>query len=284
MKKIFSVAKGLSLFAALTLSLSAQAQLEMPQPSPAATLIQKVGMTEIKIEYSRPSAKGRKIFGETVPLNGDLWRTGANAATKFTTTDSITIMGKGLAKGTYVLMTRPKADGFDVIFNKNLMSSASDYKAQDDVLTVTAKPTTLSNKVETFTFEIGNITPTSATIDFMWENMLVSVPFTNDVDKKVMAQIKQKLDGPSAAEYFSMSQYYMDSGKDMKEALSFVNKSLEKGGERYWILRHKSLVQGKLGDKAGALATAKRSLELAKEAKNNDYVRMNEKSIAEWSK
>lgn len=268
----------------LLMSVASYAQLDMPQPSPGATLTQKVGMTEVKVEYSRPSAKGRKVFGEIVPLNGELWRTGANSATKFTTSDSITIMGKGLPKGSYVLMTRPKADGWDVIFNKNPQVSASDYKAQDDVLTVSVKPSNLGNKVETFTIEIGNITSTSASLDMMWENTLVSVPFTNDVDKKVMAQIKQKLDGPSAQEFFSMSQYYMDSGKDLKEALSFVNKSLEKGGDRFWILRHKSLIQGKMGDKAGAIATAKRSLELAKEAKNNDYVRMNEKSIAEWSK
>jgi hypothetical protein len=130
---------------------------------------------------------------------------------------------------------------------------------------------------------IGNITNTSASLDIMWEGTAVSIPFTNDIDSKIMAQIKQKLDGPSQADYFAMSQYYLESGKDNAKALEFVNKALEKG-ERFWMLRHKSLVQAKLGDKKGAIETARKSIAAAQEAKNMDYVRMNEKSIAEWIK
>ena len=109
------------------------------------------------------------------------------------------------------------------------------------------------------------------------------MPFTNDIDSKIMAQIKAKLEGPSQNDYYAMSQYYFDSGKDLKMSLDFVDKALAKG-ERFWILRHKSLVLSKLNDKKAAIAAAQRSLELAKEAKNNDYIRMNEKSIAEWMK
>ena len=280
MKKIFT---SISMGAFMLLSIAAQAQLETPAPSPASTVTSKVGMTEIKIEYSRPAMKGRKIFGGDVVPFGDLWRTGANGATKVTTTDSITIMGKGLAKGTYVLMTKPGKDSWEIIFNKNPAVSVFNYKPEDDVLKVMVKPINNPLTVESFTMGVANITNTSGEIEISWENTVVRVPFTNDVDSKVMAQIKQKLDGPTQNDYFAMSQYYMESGKDLKQALDFVNKALSKG-ERFWMLRHKSLVQAKLGDKKGAIESAKKSLELAKAEKNNDYVRMNEKSIAEWSK
>jgi Protein of unknown function (DUF2911) len=273
----------LSIGAFLLLSYTSQAQLETPAPSPASTVTSKVGMTEIKIEYSRPAMKGRKIFGGDVVPFGELWRTGANSATKVTTTDSITIMGKGLAKGTYVLMTKPGKDSWEIIFNKNPAVSVFGYKPEDDVLKVNVKTINNPLTVESFTMGVSNITNTSADIEIAWENTVVRIPFTNDVDSKVMAQIKQKLDGPSQNDYFAMSQYYFDSGKDAKQALDFVDKAIAKG-ERFWMLRHKSLVQAKLGDKKGAIESAKRSLALAKEAKNNDYIRMNEKSIAEWSK
>ncbi len=273
----------LSIGAFLLLSYTSQAQLETPAPSPASTVTSKVGMTEIKIEYSRPAMKGRKIFGGDVVPFGELWRTGANSATKVTTTDSITIMGKGLAKGTYVLMTKPGKDSWEIIFNKNPAVSVFGYKPEDDVLKVNVKTINNPLTVESFTMGVSNITNTSADIEIAWENTVVRIPFTNDVDSKVMAQIKQKLDGPSQNDYFAMSQYYFDSGKDAKQALEFVDKAIAKG-ERFWMLRHKSLVQAKLGDKKGAIESAKRSLALAQEAKNNDYVRMNEKSIAEWSK
>lgn len=272
----------LSIVALLAASFSVNAQIDMPAPSPAATISQKFGLTELKVEYSRPSAKGRKVMGGVVAY-GELWRTGANSATKFTTTDSITVAGKGLSKGTYILMTKPGKDSWEIIFNKNLSVSASNYKPEDNVLVVTVPAKSLTEKVETFTISTNNVTTTSCDLELSWENTIVRIPMTNDIDSKVMAQIKQKLDGPTGGDYFQMSQYYFESGKDLKMALEFVDKSLAKG-ERYWILRHKSLVQAKLGDKKGAIETAKRSLELAKKGEDNAYIRMNEASIAEWSK
>ena len=279
MKKFFTP---LSIFGFLLISNMLTAQITTPQPSPSGSLKQSVGLTDITIDYSRPSAKGRKIMGEVVPFDA-IWRLGANGATKFTTTDSITIAGKGLAKGTYVVMAKVWADEWEIIFNKNPSASASNYLKEDNVMSVIVKTAKTAAKVETFTIEIGNITSTSATLDFMWENTLVSVPFTNDIDSKIMAQIKQKLDGPTQNDYFAMSQYYLESGKDAKIALEYVDKALDKGG-KFWMYRHKSLVLAKMGDKKAAIAAAQKSLEMAKEAKNNDYIRMNEKSIGEWSK
>jgi hypothetical protein len=275
----------LSIAAFLTLTVSVNAQITMPAPSTTATVKQPVGMSEITLEYSRPSAKGRKIMGEIVPF-GAMWRTGANSPVKFTTTDSITVMGKGLAKGTYVVMTKPGKDAWEVMFNKNPKANATDEKAlfpEDNVVSVSVPSMKTGMMVETFTMGINNITNTSASLDIAWENTMISVPFTNDIDSKIMAQIKQKLDGPTQSDYFAMSQYYMDANKETAKALEYVDKALAKG-ERFWMLRHKSLVLAKMGDKKGAIAAAQKSLAAAQEAKNMDYVRMNEKSIAEWSK
>jgi hypothetical protein len=275
----------LSIAAFLTLSGSINAQITMPSASTTTSVKQPVGMAEITLDYSRPSAKGRKIMGEIVPF-GAMWRTGANSPTKFTTTDSLTVMGKGLPKGTYVIMTKPGKDAWEVMFNKNPKANATDETAlfpADNVVSISVPAMKTGMMVETFTMGIGNITNTSASLDIAWENTMISIPFTNDIDSKIMAQIKQKLDGPTQADYFAMSQYYFDSGKELAKSLEFADKALAKG-ERFWMLRHKSLVQAKMGDKKGAIETAKKSLAAATEAKNGDYIRMNEKSIAEWSK
>ncbi len=280
MKNFF---RPLSIAALVALSLTTNAQITTPQPSPGASFTQNVGLTEIKVEYSRPSMKGRSIYGGVVPF-GDIWRTGANTPTKFTTTDSITVAGKGLSKGTYVLLTRPGKSEWEIIFNKNPTASSFGFKEEDNVLKVKVPSQDFPVAVESFTMMISDVTNTSASLDIIWDKTIVRVPFTNDVDAKVMAQIKQKLDGPTQNDYYAMSTYYFESGKDPKKALEFIDKAFEKGKPQFWMLRHKSLVQAKIGDKKGAIASATKSLELAKEAKNNDYIRMNEASIKEWSK
>ncbi len=259
------------------------AQIDMPQPSPSSVLTQKVGVTEIKLDYSRPSMKGRKVFGELVAF-GELWRTGANQSTKFTTSDSITFMGQGLAKGTYSIFTIPTKDSWTVIFNKDASAGTAAYKTDKDALRLTVKPMMLPMNIETFTFNIGNITTNSATLEMMWENTLIVLPFTSDVDSKINAQIKSVLDGPNEGTYASMARYYLESGKDLKLAKEWIGKAIEKNPTAYWHLRQKSLIEAKLKDYKAATMTAQASLDLAKKEGNMDYVRMNEKSIAEWAK
>jgi Protein of unknown function (DUF2911) len=281
MKNVF---RPLSIAVAMMLTLVANAQLQTPAPSTTASIKQPIGLCDVTLDYSRPSSKGRKVMGDLVPF-GELWRLGANQATKITTTDSLTVAGKGLPKGTWVVLSRPGKDEWEIIFNKNANASVFNRAetSKDDYMSVKVRPTTINMNVETFTMGFANVTSGSSDLQIMWENTLVSVPMVNDFDKKVMSQIKAKLDGPSQGDYSAMASYYLDNGKDMKEALTFINKALDKG-ERFWMVRTKSLILAKLGDKAGAIAAAKRSMELAKEASNMDYVRMNEKSIAEWSK
>lgn len=262
---------------------SAMAQLTVPAPSPNASFTQKFGLTEIKVEYSRPGVKGRKIFGGLIPF-GEIWRAGANDPAKFTTTDSITVAGTGLPKGAYIILARPGATEWEIIFNKNPEVSYTNYIAKDDVARIKVKPTQLNQAIESFTISAGTIGFNSCNLEMAWENTLLTIPLVNDVDTKVMAQIKQKTDGPTAGEYNAMARYFYDNNKDPKTALEYVDKGIAKGGETYGNLWLKSLIAARLGDKKTAISIAKKSIEKAKAANNMDYVRMNEKNIGEWSR
>ena len=272
------------LLVAICLSLAATAQLETPAPSPVGTISQKVGLTEVKIEYSRPSAKGRVVFGKLVPF-GEMWRTGANASTKITIGADCNIEGQKLAKGTYAIYVIPTADAWEVIFNKNLTLWGTDgYKQEEDALRVKVKTGKAADRAETFTMDIINLTNNGCDLVFLWDNTKTSVHIGLNTDDEVMAAIKRTMDGPSAGSYARAAQYYADNGKDLKQALAWMDKALAMDGEKYWWLRQKSLMQAGLNDYKGATATAQRSIELAKADNDAHYVQMNEDSIAEWAK
>jgi hypothetical protein len=276
MKKIIC----LSLFA-LSL-LSSKAQIDVPVPSPASSVIQKFGLTEIKIDYSRPGIKGRKIFGNIVPFDS-IWRTGANSPTTFITNDSLTINGQGLPKGTYIILTRPGKASWDIIFNKNPLVSYENYIPKDDVLKINVPANKTNQTVESFTISVSDIKSDNCNLNFEWENTAVQLHLMNDVHTKVMNQIKQKLAGPTQSEYTAMARFYYENNENINDALTYINKAVEMG-EGYGNLRLKSLILAKSGDKKQAIAVAKKSLERAISFNNQDYIRMNKKSIAEWEK
>lgn len=283
MKKIIFVLT--SLIAGYALN----AQVKTPAPSPKAVVSQVVGLTDVTIEYSRPSAKGRPIFGDLVPF-GKLWRTGANQNSMVTFSEDVVINGNTLKKGKYAIFTTPKADMWEVIFYTDTENwgTPENWNVNNAAVIINVDPIALNHNVETFTIGIGNITNDSATLDISWEKTMVSVKFTVPTHKAAMASIDKVLAGPTAGDYFSSAQYFYQSNGDMNKALEYVNKaiSLTKDGAAvpFWYLRQKSLIQAKLNDKAGAIATAKLSLAAAEKAKNADYVKMNNDSIKEWSK
>ncbi len=276
-----------TLLALLTAFVSASAQIKTPAPSPTGKVSQEVGLTKVEVEYSRPSIKGRKIFGDLVPF-GELWRTGANASTKVTFGDDVKVGGMDLKAGTYALYTIPGEKEWTVIFYKNTSfwgaPEPKDYKEEDVAAKVVVPVTSLRDPVETLSIDVNNLRNNSADLEIRWENTRVAVPLVFDVDSKVMADIQTQLDGPSANTYYSAARYYFEEKKDMKKALEWVNMSLSKGGDKFWILRLKANIQAELGMYKDAIATAERSTTLAKAEGNADYPRMNEKSIAEWKK
>ncbi|MFN8275388.1 MAG: DUF2911 domain-containing protein [Flavobacteriaceae bacterium] len=263
-----------------------QAQVKTPQPSPKSSLEQTVGLTQVSIEYSRPSMKGRTIFGDLVPF-GKTWRTGANQNTTVSFSDDVIIDGKTLKKGKYALYTIPKAEAWDVIFysDSDNWGTPENWDETKVALKTSAKAIMLSKPVETFTISVGGLDNNFASLDLSWERTMVSVRFDVPTQKTAMASIDKTLAGPSASDYFSSAQYFYQSNGDMNKALEYINKALELNKEKpFWYTRQKSLIQAKLGDKKGAIETAKISLAAATAAKNDDYVKMNNDSIAEWSK
>lgn len=254
----------------------ALAQINMPAPSPAATVIQKVGLADVTVVYSRPSMKGRKVFGDLVPMD-KIWRTGANAPTKISFSDTVSVEGTKLVPGEYALYTIPGATEWTIILGKNPKFQAGEYKDDQQAAKFKVKAGKTGAPVETFTIGFTEVTSNSSNVELSWENTSVKFKVENEVDSKVMAEIKMKTE--NAMTYYQAANYYYETNRDMKQALEWVNKATEKD-PKFWQLHTKAKIQVKLGDSKGATETAQKSIELAKVAKNDEYVKMNETLIA----
>lgn len=256
--------------------------IKMPAPSPSQTVKQDFGLASIELSYSRPGMKGRKIFGDLVPF-GKVWRTGANAATTLTFGDEVTIGGQKIPAGKYGLLTIPDKNNWTIIITKQLdVTSPAAYKQENDVVRVQAKPASIKNKVETFTAQFANIKPNSCELQLMWDQTSVSLPINTEIDGKVMAQIQEVMgkEDKSKLPYFSAAMYYLETGKDLNQALDWFNKATEQNPKAFWVYHQRANCLAKLGKKQEAIESANKSIELAKEAKNDDYVALNEKLLA----
>lgn len=272
--------KNLFLLFALLVTAGAGAQgIKTPAPSPSQTIRQDFALSSIEINYSRPLAKGRKIFGDLVPY-GKIWRTGANGATKITFGEDVKVGGVPVKAGSYALYSVPNKTEWEIILNKGVNNGGlSGYKTEEDVARFKVKSSELPFAMESFTIVISDVTANAATIDILWENTVASFPVEADIDSKIMGQIDNALKADSRP-YFQAASYYYDNGKDLKKALEWANKAVEAQPDAFWVAHLKAKIQAKSGDKAGAKATALKSIALAKEAKNDDYVALNEKLIA----
>lgn len=263
----------------------ADAQVQTPAASPSATVSTTVGLTEVKVDYSRPRTKGRKIFGEgadaLVPY-GSIWRTGANNGTKITFSDDVTVAGTTVPKGEYLIFTWPGANEWTVSLYKDvsLGGNTDGYDKSKEVVNLKVKPEKLSEKVETFTINISDLSDDNkkANIQLAWENTSVKIPFTVDFDAKVMKSIEQYT-RVSPGNYFQAAVYYLENGKDLNKALEWINLAAASNPKAFWVLHQKARIQKALNDKKGAMETATASLNAAKEANNRDYQKMNEDLI-----
>ena len=263
-----------------------QSQIVAPQPSPKCVVNQMVGLTDVEVEYSRPGVKSRNVFGDLVPF-GKIWRTGANSNTTISFSEDVVIDGKTLKKGKYALYTLPKVESWDIIFYSKTdnWGNPEVWNEADVAVRAAVVPQMLNKNVENFTIDFNNLDNNFGYLNLSWEKTMVSLKIEVPTQKMAMASIDKVMAGPSSGDYFSAAQFYLQSNGDLSKALGYVNKALELNKETpYWYTKLKSLIQAKLGDKKGAIETAKISLASAKLAKNNDYVKMNEDNIAEWSK
>lgn len=275
----------LFLFLAMAAAM-AQAQIQTPAASPGAKIEQKIGLTDVTVEYSRPSKKGRVIFGDVVPYDV-VWRTGANAATKITFSEDVMFGGAEVKKGSYAMLTKPGKKTWSIMLYPHNSTNWSSY-TESDVQPVTVMTDAImmpsGQDVESFMIGFENLTNHSGDIFLLWERTYVPVSIKVGTDKAVEASIAKVMGGPSAGDYYAAANYYYTEKKDMKQALAWINTSIEKGNEKYWVLRTKSLIQAELGDKKGAIETATKSLDMAKKDEDSAYIKMNEASIAEWKK
>lgn len=270
----------------LVLSPVAMAQVQTPQPSPATQLIQAVGLTKVEVEYSRPSKRGREIMGELVPF-GEMWRTGANKNTMITFSDDVKVGGQALAAGTYAIFSRPGAQMWEVFFytDSENWGTPQEWDAEKVAATVEAPVKSSSETMESFEIWISDLNNNGAQINIGWEDQYISMALEVPTRQKAMASIEKTLSGePKANDYYSAASYYLQEKMDLEQAAKWIAKAVELRNDAYWYHRQHALILHELGKNDAAIAAAKTSQELAEKAGNSSYVRMNQESIAAWTK
>ena len=280
----FIFASGLAFAAGLLAQAPQAPKIEFPAASPAATLKQRVGLTDIEINYSRPGLKGRVVVGNIDPY-GKVWRTGANSATRISFSTPVRLQGSKLDAGTYELFTIPGQDEWTVILQKaGKQWGAYPYKEENDILRVKAKPVALANPVETFTIDINDIRDESATLNLIWAGWRVPVKLEVDVVSTIVPQIEAVMASDAAKKpYAQAAMFYRDHDLDLKKALGWMDTAIAEQPNAYYLVYHKARILAKMGDKAGAIALAQQSIAMAAKdtgPAKDEYTRLNEALIA----
>lgn len=274
----------------VTFCLAAQlatAQIKLPSPSPGATVMQTVGTTDLTVSYSRPSLRGRQPFvGDFVPA-GKIWRTGANGATLFTTSTDLMVNGKALAAGTYAIMSIPEQSNYTLIFNKDKNVTEATYKQEQDALRVNLTPMENSETVETFTIWFGDLTDSTARMNFAWANAKAAADLKVDVNKNAAANVDRAVaEKPDdAAVLQAAASYNVSKGRNLEQSLAWINKSIAMK-ETFRNLYVKSQILAKMGQYAEAVPLAKQALSLGQTSNDPVFPFFKdgiEKSVAEYT-
>ncbi|HVM60465.1 MAG TPA: DUF2911 domain-containing protein [Verrucomicrobiae bacterium] len=261
-------------------------KVDFPSASPACTIKQHVGLTDIEIVYSRPSMKGRKIYGGLVPYNA-VWRTGANASTKISFSTPVKLNGNDIPAGKYALYTIPGEQAWTIILSRDTTGNIFSYNATNDFVRFKVTPVPLTDtSIETFVIEFNHIRDESAVIDLAWEKTVVPLRLELDVTSKVVPQIEAAMashDKKEAGFYYQSAMFYFNHDLDLKKALAWLDAGLaDKPRIAYELLNLKARILAKQGDKEGAIAAAKASTELALKAEgpSSSFARMNQDLIS----
>jgi len=261
------------------------AQIETPEASPFSKVEQDVGFTKITVSYSRPGAKGRKIFGSLVPY-GRIWRVGANESTKFTVDSDVSVLGNYLPRGTYALYAFPYEEYWEVVFHKNIEhwgDGRKEYNPAEDAFRIRINPLKIPNYQENFLITFDEIDHNAINMLWIWEHTLIKIPIAVDTDSKMMEEIAKGIkENPTAQTYYEAARYLQEQGKLYSRALLYLNKAIEIGGDTYYFYRVKSLVEAALEDYRSAINSAQKSLQLAQKEDKDEFVRMNEQNISLW--
>ena len=279
--------KYLIIFALLIFSFSFS-QINTPQPSPLAQIEQIVGLTEIEVEYSRPSMRGREIFGNLVTYNR-IWRTGANASTKISFSTNVEINGQMVEAGKYSVFTVPNEPEWEFILydDTSVRGVPRDWDDKNVVLSTMVEikkhPDPIS--IETFTISFDALNNNYAVMSMMWDDVYVPVTInvpTRDIVEKNIQKVMSE--DPTSSDYYAAAVYYMQENVNLSMAVKWMDKAMEMSDSpQFWQLRQQSLIYAANGDLKCAIRIAKKSLKAAKAANNQDYIKMNKDSIKEWS-
>ncbi len=245
-----------------------------PDASQHSTVTQRIGLTDVSVDYSRPNVRDRQIFGGLVPY-GQVWRTGANASTKIKFSDAVKIGGKDVAAGEYAFYTLPTENEWTIILSKDTKGwGAYDYKSDTDALRVMVKPMPLTDPVESFTIGFDNLKSDGATLALEWDKARVPVEITTNTMEKVSGNIEAALKKPESLDqrfYYQAASFYYDNDKDLAQALKWIDQAIEKKQPAgYFMYQKKAQIEAKLGHKAEAKAAAEKSIELLKAEKEPD--------------
>ena len=259
----------------LVVAASNQAQVIMPAPSPAQTIKQEFALGSIEITYSRPASKGRKVFGDLVPFN-KLWRTGANAATIIRFNDVVEIKGKKIDTGSYALYTIPGLESWEVILNKGVTNWGIDgYKESEDVVRFRIEPVKIKDRLEDLTMQFIDIRPEYCEWQIIWEKTAIIIPINANIKERLRKQLQAAI-AAGDKPYFEAAQFYSEYDKNPSKALEFARKAVEENPTAFWIWLYKARIEKEMGNNKAARQSSEQSLTLAKKAKNDDYVKMNE--------
>lgn len=278
------ISKALVLLSLLSIFLGSS-QITHPKVSPFAQLEQEIGLSKIMVAYSRPAVKGRVVFGGLVPY-GRIWRVGANESTKIIIDTEMSIMGNVLPKGTYALYAFPEENEWQIAFHANTShwgDGRKKYNPEEDVFRIPIQPQSIPYHQENFLITFDSITHNSAQLNLIWADTKVSIPFEVDTDAQMELEIARQIkENPTGQTYYEAARYLQEQHKDFEKALLYLNKALNIDGDTYYFHRVKSLVEAELCDYKGAVASARKSLELAAALEKDEFVRMNEKNIEKW--
>ncbi len=281
-----------TLFIVLFFCVTCHSQINHPKASPFSQTTQEVGLSKITVAYSRPAVRGRTILGNRsdglmglVPY-GRIWRVGANESTKITFDTDVEILGNDLSKGTYALYAFPEADTWEIVFHKNIShwgDGRTAYNSREDVLRIEVTPIKTLSFQENFLISFDGLTHNSVTMTWQWANTKIEIPINVDTAAVMQLQIREKLKNyPSAQTYYEIARYYQEQGIHYTEALDYLNKAIELGGDTYYFYRVKSLVEAELEDYSSAIKSAETSLLLAEKEGKDEFVLMNKKNIQKW--
>jgi hypothetical protein len=260
-------------------AVTSMAQLKLPALSPTCKIVQDFSTSTIEISYSRPSTRGRVIFGNVVPY-GSVWRTGANAATKLKFGEDVNIGGKDVKAGEYAIYTIPGKEEWEVILNKGTGNwGAYGYDTANDIARFKVKSRAAEKTVHTFTMNIGNITYTSCNLELAWEKTKLVIPITANNNERLVKDIDKAINNPNIP-YFSAANYYNETNQKLDLAYEYVNKAIATNPKAYFMWDLKARIAQKLGKKEDAIAAANKTIETSKgDAAENEYRHKGEKIL-----